>query len=558
VAGDNGSYRLLNEDGEELLAGKVGEEAVGKGFGLFVRELDARPATRFDLHKKSWLQEIGSILKAMQVAEKGRKTGILHLTLNGADAAEAKRIVNAIANAYLKQNVERKSEEAQQALTFIDDQMPQVKAQVTAAETSMNEYRLKKGSVDLSMETQAVLNQIVDLEQQKSALELQRAELSKKFTAKHPVMVALDAKAARLADEKAKLEEKVKALPATEQQLLKLTQDVKVNQELYEFMLNKSQELKVAKAGTIGDVRIVDFAVQPEKPIRPKKSLIVALSLLLGLFAGVVVVFVRKGLHQGIDDPEVVEKQLGLSVYACIPHSKLQAKLDATSLLALSEPGDLVIESLRSLRTNLHFGLLEAKNNIVMLTGPAPDIGKSFVSANFSQVLADSGLRVLLIDGDMRKGHLHEYIGGRRDGGLSDRIGGKASLADVVQGMPETGFALLSTGTLPPNPAELLMHARFGELLQQASKQYDLVLIDTPPVLAATDAVIIGKHTGTAFLVLRAGRHPLREIQQTLRQLEHGGVRIDGTIFNDIPERAGYGGYGYHYQYAYQREPNGR
>jgi tyrosine-protein kinase Etk/Wzc len=277
------------------------------------------------------------------------------------------------------------------------------------------------------------------------------------------------------------------------------------------------------------------------------------------------VVFLRKSLHQGIDNPEVIEKRLGLSVYACIPHSKLQKQLyevmhaskgtrEANSLLALSDSSDLAIESLRSLRTNLHFGLMDAKNNIVMLTGPAPDIGKSFVSANFCQVLADSGQRVLLIDADLRKGHLHEYIGGHRESGLSDVIGGKITLADAVQKkeISDIGFGLLSTGALPPNPAELLMNARFGELLKEASEQYDLVLVDTPPVLAATDAVIIGKHAGTTFLLLRAGHHPLREIQQTLRHLEHGGIEPNGAIFNDMPERQGYGSY--HYQYAYKSD----
>ncbi|MBF0282770.1 MAG: polysaccharide biosynthesis tyrosine autokinase [Zetaproteobacteria bacterium] len=571
VAGEAGHYELFDEEDHLLLDGVVGQTVVRDGFELFVRELIARPGTHFNLQRRSWANQINAVLNALEVSTRGKDSGMLQLLYSGPDPYKNKVIVDKIANVYLTQNVERKSEEAQRALDFIADQLPALKADMQAAESRMNDYKLKKGSVNLSIETQSVLSRVVEFEKQRSSMAVQRAELSKKFTAQHPVMTALDAREAQLNAEQSKLEKVIQTLPQAEQEMLQYSRDVSVNQSLYTFLLNKGQELKVAKAATIGDVRILDFAVLAEEPIKPNRKMIMAVAGILGLFLGVLIAFVRKAMHKGIEDPEVVEAQLGLSVYAGIPHSdvqnsiydvmrKLKGQEASKSLLALVNPNDMAIESLRSLRTNLHFGLLEAKNNIVMITGPAPNIGKSFVSVNFSEVLAHSGQKVLLIDADMRKGHLHEYVGGHRDRGLSDVLSGSIAFEDAVQTFGDAKFSLLSTGTIPPNPSELLMHAHFVELLHKVSALYDLVLIDTPPVLAATDAAIIGKHVGTAFMLIRAGRHTMRELQQSVRQLDHAGVYINGAIFNDIPPKAGYGygygygyKYGYHYQYDYQK-----
>lgn len=557
-------FDLLDSEGNKLLSGVVGQPARQGDYSLFVSKLQARPGTRFDVAKFSWAAQIAGLATALSVSEKGKKTGILQLLFESSNPARATLIANTISNVYLAHNVERKSEEAKQALGFIEHQLPEIRAQLTASETSLNEFRGKQASVDLSAEAQAVIQQMANFERQKLELDIQRQEMARRYTDKHPLMQAFEAKAARINAEKARLESMIRGMPSTDQEIVTLARDAKVNQEIYTFLLNKSQELKVAKAGTVGDVYIVDAAITPDVPIKPKRTMILALSILLGLFAGAVVVLVRKALHKGIEDPAVLEEKLGLSVYAGVPYSAKQAEIYnsmhskkggtiAESLLALADPSDMAVESLRSLRTNLHFGLLEAKNNIVMMTGPAPEIGKSFVSVNFSQVMGDVDKKVLLIDADMRKGHLHEYLGGAREPGLSDVISGEKTWQSVIQRKEGGKFDLLSTGHMPPNPSELLMHPNFMKLLHEVSAAYDLVMIDTPPVLAATDAVIIGKHAGTVFLLTRAGRHPLREIQQALRALENGGIKVNGAIFNGIKPRQGYGYGNYHYQYAYKR-----
>ena len=271
--------------------------------------------------------------------------------------------------------------------------------------------------------------------------------------------------------------------------------------------------------------------------------------------------FVRHALKSGIKDPSLIESKLGLSVLATIPASAEQEKLykliskksQSLNVLAHKSPEDLSIESLRSLRTSMSFAFLDAKNNIIMITGPSPQVGKSFVSVNLAAVIASAGKRVLLIDGDMRRGYLNEYFGQARDGGLSDLIAGQQEINAVIRPTGIPGFDFVSTGVLPPNPSELLLHPNFEAILSKLSDSYDHVLIDSPPVMAVTDAAIIGRLVGATLVLARFAITPLNEIEQSVRRLEQAGVKVNGVILNDVEISQGYN-YGYKYAYAYQYE----
>ena len=242
-------------------------------------------------------------------------------------------------------------------------------------------------------------------------------------------------------------------------------------------------------------------------------------------------------------------------------------------LLANLHPEDPGIESLRSLRTALQFAMLDAPNNIVLITGGTPGIGKSFASVNFAAVLGAGGKRVLLIDADMRKGHIHKSFGLKRGLGLSELIAGSQTLAQVIHKDVSPQIDLITTGTLPPNPAELLMSPTTVALLQTLSGQYDIVLIDTPPVLAVSDTQVIAPQAGTVFLVARAEVSTLGELQESAKRLKHAGVTVRGVIFNDVNTARrrygygygnGYGSYGYKYsryrytQYQYGQPANSK
>ncbi len=308
------------------------------------------------------------------------------------------------------------------------------------------------------------------------------------------------------------------------------------------------------------------FFVDTTEPIKPKKFLIVVVATLLGGFLAVAIVLIQKAMHRGIENPDEIE-QLGMPVYASIPDSKGQHLLDVRDklkkrksnkhpLLAVENPADLAIEALRSLRTSIHFAMMEAKNNIIVISGPAPSVGKSFITANFGAVLAQAGQKVLVIDGDMRKGHLIRYFQLKGLKGLSEVITNQMSFGDAIQTTKIDNLDVMVRGKIPPNPSELLMHPRFAEILQQASKTYEIVLIDTPPILAVTDPNIIAAHAGTTLMVGRFGQNSIKEIEVAQERFEKSGVDVKGFILNAVEKKASnaYGyGYGY-YNYSYESD----
>ena len=569
IAGKQGHFRLMYED-ELVLEGEVGKLASNQLEGkqqsvtLFVSLLNSRPDTQFILMRQLVGEAISLLKENITVTEKGKKTGILELTMESTSPDSAVQTINEVANIYVRQNVELKSAEAQKTLEFLEKQLPLLKEQLEAATTALNDYRTRHGSIDLDVETKSVLKGVVELQTQITLLQQKRDELRQKFTESHPSVVAIDKQIARLQGLMNSNDKKIEVLPETQQVILRLARDVQVNTELYTALLNNTQTLRVSKAGTVGNVRIIDYAVLPTEPIKPKKALIVAVSFVLGLILGVALAFIRKSLHRGVEDPDLIEKQLNIPVYATIPHSAQQEKFNIKleknrkrqnnelSILALENKDDLAIESLRSLRTTLHFAFLEAQNNIIMSAGPSPGVGKSFVSINLASVLADAGKKILLIDGDLRKGFINKALGVSREQGLSELISNTISLDAAIHKIPIASFDFISTGAIPPNPSELLLHERFGDYLANISKLYDHVIIDSPPVLAVTDAVIIGRMASVTLMVVRAGQHPMRELEQSTRRLTQAGVQIKGIVFNDVPESSS--GYGrYVYQYSYQK-----
>lgn len=556
-------YRLFDPEGERVADGRVNQSLQlswqGGRLGLFVRDLVGEPGEVFELMQQNRSLAIAGVAERLSLAEKGKQSGIIELTYQHADPALAVRTLNQIANNYVRQNVERKSAEAETTLAFIESQLPEVKSALEAAEVRFNEYRKRTGTVDISKESELLLQQTVQADTGVVALQQQRKELLTRFTAEHPSVQALDNQIAALRGQQNRVSGDIAQLPKTQQELLRLTRDLQVNQEIYTSLLNNAQQLKVVRGGTVGNVRVVDFALPPLQPVKPKKPLVLMLSLLLGGMLGMVLVFVRHALRDGVKDAAQIESRLGLSVLATIPVSRTQDKLfrllskegGERRVLAAQDPEDLSIESLRSLRTSLHFALLDAPSNVIMISGPSPRVGKSFVSVNLAAVMAAAGQRVLLIDADMRRGYLNEYFGAGRDGGLSEVIAGQATSEQAIRASGLEGFDYVATGALPPNPSELLLHPRFEAFLQAMSQRYDQVLVDSPPVIAVTDAAIIGRHAGATLLLARYAHTPLRELEHAARRLQQAGVAVKGVLMNQVAVSTGYG-YGYKYAYAYK------
>ncbi len=560
----------VTKDGDELFKGRVGQLEQHGEVTMLVSGIEADEGTSFSVTKLTDLQAIKTVLGALTVADKGKTTGVLGLEFQDEDQEQASRVLNQIVNNYLLQNVERKSEQAEKSLEFLRTQLPAVRAKLDDAEDKLNTFRRQNESVDMSLEAKSALDSSVSVQSQLNELTFREAEVSQLFTKDHPTYRALLEKRKTLEAEQAQLNKKISGMPQTQQEILRLTRDVQAGQEIYMQLLNRQQELGISKASTVGDVRIIDQAETGTSPVAPKKALIIIAGLLVGLILSVGLVLLKALFHHGIDNPEQLE-ELGMNVYASVPLSEWQRKKDTealarrghkekadphNTLLALGNPTDLSIEAIRSLRTSLHFAMMEAKNNILMITGASPGIGKTFICANLATLVSKAGQRVLFIDGDMRRGYTHELLGADNKVGLSNVLSGKSEFSPAMIQKGVYGFDFLPRGQVPPNPSELLMHRRMGELLEWASQNYDLVLIDTPPILAVTDASIIGKLAGTSLMVARFETNTTKELDVSYKRFAQNGIEIKGVILNAVVRKAANAyGYGYdYYNYEYGKE----
>ncbi|HEN1571259.1 polysaccharide biosynthesis tyrosine autokinase [Klebsiella pneumoniae] len=526
---------------------------------ILITEINAEPGASFEVKYLSRLKAINNLLEAFNVSDQGKDTGMLGLTLTGTDPNLISKTLNSIANNYLEQNVERQAAQDAKSLDFLNQQLPKVRADLDIAEDKLNSYRKEKDSVDLSMEAKSVLDQIVNVDNQLNELTFREAEISQLYTKEHPTYKALIEKRQTLQQEKTKLNKRVSGMPSTQQEVLRLSRDVESGRAVYLQLLNRQQELSIAKSSAIGNVRIVDDSITDPKPIKPKKILICIIGFILGLFFSVALIMLRFLLRRGIESPEQLE-EMGINVYASIPVSEWLLKAsdkrkrknnESDKLLAVENPTDLAVEAIRSLRTSLHFAMLEAKNNVLMISGASPNAGKTFVSTNLAATISLANKSVLFIDADLRKGYVHKMLGNEGKSGLSDILSGQANVEETIISVPDGQFDYIGCGQVPPNPAELLMHPRFEKLLAWASAKYDLVIIDTPPILAVTDAAIIGRYAGTTLLVARFESNTVKEIEVSITRFEQSGVNVKGCILNGVVKKASsYYGYGYNY-YGY-------
>lgn len=561
-----GGFQWNAPDGSKLTTGKPGELVQGFIGGLplnlKVHAMVAEPGQKFVIFKKPMNAALAELNQRFNAFEKGKQTNVIGLTLIDPSPKRGAEILNEIMNRYIQLKIERKTGEASKTLTLLQEKMPVLKARLDAAENRLNQFRSRSGSVDLTREADVFLQQGAALNAQISTLKQKKEELLRTYRENSDVVSTLNQQLSKLQGELGQVNSKMRSLPGTQQEVVRLSRDVQVNTELYTALLNNIQQLQIASAGEVGSATIIDPATPNSTPLGPKPLMIVFLYGFLGLLLGVCILLLQRALRSRIKDHRLIESKLGLPVLVTIPHSKAQEehhraisqRKGGSHLLALQTPDDLSMESLRSLRTVLHFSMKEARNCAIMITGPSPTIGKSFISSNFAAVLAQTGARVLAMDGDLRRGNLHHYFGLKnRLGGLSEVLSGRSNWKDVVHKTEVTGLDVISTGVIPPNPADLLMTPLFSELIKEVCEAYDFVIIDAAPLLPVTDPLIIGSKVGTVLLVAKYDQHPLDELRTCQKRLESQGIRVSGCVFNDIkPLGLGYGYQDYRYAYHYK------
>ncbi|WP_420024485.1 polysaccharide biosynthesis tyrosine autokinase (plasmid) [Cereibacter azotoformans] len=557
TAGEGGRFTLRLPD-ESLAEGAVGVplSLPGQGFGLRIGALEGPPGRAFVILQRDETQAIQSLRERVSVAERGRGSSILEVSLTGEDPAELQRTLGAITEAYLRQNMSRSAAEAQSSLDFIERQLPEARAAVTRAEERLNAYRQAQQAIDLGFEGQSLLTQIAAAEAELRQLAAEEEDLAERYTQQHPVYQKLLSARARLEERLAALRRETTELPETQREVFNLTRDLEVAQQVYLQLLNRAQELGVLKASTLGNVRIIDHARTEPLPIAPRRGRVLAFALLLGALGGAGFVLGRHWLRRGVRGAEEIDR-MGLPVFATVLYAPAVAgnrrRKGALPILALTEPDAVAVEGIRSLRTSLHFGMLDAQSRSIAFTSSAPEAGKSFLAVNLAVVAADAGQRVCLVDADLRRGRIRQYFRvGKGEPGLSDYLAGEAALEDLLRPTPIPGLRVMTTGRYPPNPSELLMRPALSELVAELDRRFDLTIFDAPPALAVTDPVVIGRAVGATIAVVRHDITTTGEVEALMRQLQSAGVKPAGAVLNAYKPEAGRGPYGYGYGYGYQ------
>ncbi|HBH7060278.1 TPA: tyrosine-protein kinase [Enterobacter cloacae] len=563
---EKGAYRL---EGDNFYAeGMEGKPFEKEGVSLLVSKLNAPTGTQFTLQTRPRLEAINLLSTQFSVVESAKQSGVLTLTLTGTDPDRIALVLNRIANNYLQQNIARQEAQDARSLAFLQQQLPKIRSELDLAEERLNQYRKQRDSVDLSLEAKSVLEQIVNIENQLNELTFREAEISQLFKKDHPNYRALREKRQTLEQERIRLNQRVAAMPSTQQDILRLSRDVESGRTIYLQLLTRQQELNISRSSAIGNVRIIDSAVTQPDPIKPRKALVIVFGILLGLILSVGLVLARMALRRGINTADQLEG-LGVQVMATLPRSawlwkktnlrrkrafgtRWKHRITDVPFLPVDRPADIFVEAVRGLRTSLHFTLQDAANRIVMISGPTQDCGKTLVSTSLAAIEAQAGLRVLFIDADMREGYVHNVFGLTNHTGLSGVLDGKCECQEAIQRYEKGNIDVLTCGPVPLRPSELLMSERFRAVMTWANEQYDLVILDTPPVLAVTDASVAAPVAATSLLVARFAKTSLKEMENSIKRLQQTGAYINGTVLNDVVKsaalyyRAGYG----HYEYG--------
>ena len=556
VALEDQKFSLLYNE-QELLKGYVGKPVYSSDGDLeiMISSLIARPGTQFKVRKSNRLKTILQLQSNLSVSEKGNQSNIIMIALNGGDKNSITNIVNSVTENYYFQSKKSLALEAESSLIFLDQQIKGLETELSQAEKALNDFKSENNSVDIALETAASLNSLIQIEESINTMSINEADISRRFMPEHPNYVSFKLQQERLFVQRDKVIKKLEQLPKMQREILSLTRDFETTQSIYLSLDNRRRELNILKASTVGNVQILDKAGVMPGTVASNRKLIVVLAIFLGGMLGVTIAILRFYLKTGIIDPKTFI-DLGLTVRAAVPYSENEISLrsleipinkkrhkgDVTrklncGVLAHEYPDDPSIESLRSLRTSLRFLMSGTADNLIMISSANPNEGKSFVTVNLAAVIAQSGKRVLVVDGDMRKSYLHKMFGVSAKNGLSDILSGALDSKNSVRKTEIHNLYFMPRGETPINPSELLMSPNFEKLAKKLSDTFDLVIFDTPPILAVTDASIIGSYCNLNMMVSRFDLSSSKEVLAAKNRFNLNGVDISGVIFNAIERK---------------------
>lgn len=558
-------YSLSTKNGKKILDGTVGKVKIATYFSqplkIKVVALNAKSGRQFELVKQQIADVANGIAGRLSIREAGIGTGIMNMRYVSKNREQAQVLLNAILTAAVKGNIKEKAQEAAKTLQFISTQLPISKNLLENAENSFNQYSVKTGIFNPVSASEMLIENMTTLHNTLEQLQFDKMLLLQKFTPIHPLVIAETQKEDQVKSRIEKIKKKLTQLPPIEEKEINMQRDAKIKASIYTALVEGAQRMEMTKASMISSVRILSPATYPVSRIPVDKQKIVFSGIIFGLIFSLAIIFIRHLLSPVIEDPDLIERALGVAVVSIIPYSEKQMrynkkvkhnKLYANTksfLLARENPHEPSIENMRSLRTSIQMSLLNAKNNVIALTGCSPSVGKSFISSNLALLFSDLNKRILIIDSDMRLGKLSQCFGKAKLPGLSTYLQNEANLEQIIQNIIPDKLDFIATGLYPENPAELLVTDAFKYLIETLKDSYDLVIIDTPPILAVTDPALILRNSATNIMVLGVGKNHTREALHAKKILEKNGVTLFGIVFNTLTRQKQ--GFGMNYDYGY-------
>ena len=525
--------------------------------------------------KQSLQNTTDAINGALTVTELNDKTGIIQLSMVGSNQQQITLILKQIVESYIDKNKSRGSEETTKTLSFMETQIPLLKQKLEASEATFNDFRERSGSIDISQESGLLVAENSQIDSQINELKLKKADLTTYYTEEHPLVLQINDQLKVLNNRKQSIKSDIAKLPETQREFLKLSADTTINSEIYLTMLKNYEQLKIVKAGQIGFARIIDMPISTYRTIAPKKQLIVMLAILSGILFGILLVFLKSMLKNTVKEPDRLESKTGVPVIATIPRAPSLTRLSknknaSNRLLAHVDHNSLSYEAIKSLRTHLMFsmpalGKAGQRARVILISGESPGVGKSFIAANLSEVFAQLNKKVLILDADMRMGELHKIFNIEHKTGLADYLsqhetpsystndtGSQTAnnLSEFVHPTALDHIDFMPRGQQPHNPTTLLSSDRFGDLMSQLSAHYDYIIVDSPPILAASDAIILSAYADKLLMITRYNSSMEGQLVYAINQLTKNHVQVDGIVLNDVQQGV-MNKYSYHYSYAY-------
>jgi len=570
-------------NGFDDFKGQIGKMHQFRGTdGQIQIKVNDLPADGYSINitKQSLQNATNAINSALDVKERGQQTGIIELSMTGPNQEQVTSLLRQIVVSYVNQNQSRGTEETTKTIKFMETQIPTLKKKLEDSEKEFNKFREKSGTIDIGQEAGILLTENSQIDAQLNELKLKKADLTTYYTEDHPLVIQINEQLDVLNSRKQEIDNTIAGLPEVQREFLQLSEDTAINREIYLTLLKNYEQLKIVKAGQIGFARIIDLPISTFNTIAPKKLQIWVLAMLLGTMLGAILVLIKSLLRNVVKDPERIEGKTGVPVVATIPRSPLLTRLRKNKkapnrLLAYVDNNSLSYEAIKSLRTNLMFGMpvqgrAGQRAKVILITGESPGVGKSFISANLTEVFAQLDKKVLIIDADMRLGELHRMFSMSQDNGLADYLSqdkthllkSNAKTTEVITSQESSNLAsfihptgidnidFMPRGQHPRNPASLLANGSFNHLMAELNLHYDYIVIDSPPVLAASDAMILAQHADKVLMVTRYDDSIEGQLVYAVNQMNKANIKVDGIILNDVQQGI-MSKYSYHYSYAY-------